>query len=291
MSKFESIVPLLSLVDQDGVPLRDLIEAHLAWLKETRIDGVLVMGTTGEFPCFSVEQRKHYLDVVLATQPGVDVMVNIGAASLADTLELQRHAVSHPQVSRLLWMPPFYFPDLEFGSLAPMVSRVLEYQPNNIPLLMYHLPKMSQVNITPELLNTFSRLAGLKDSSGDFERIAHVRQACPQKQLYVGTDFKIQQTKALGCDGIISGLANLFPHYTRQVVDGHVERQETIRRLREALTRHHKIPAMKAYLHHLGLSSQKSSSMLPFSDLSPLEHETLMAELDGIQSEVLTHAG
>jgi 2-dehydro-3-deoxy-D-pentonate aldolase len=94
MSDFQFYVAQLSLVDSQGHPRPEWIAAHLHWLKQNGVDGVLILGTNGEFPHFSVAQRKQYLETLLPLNPGLELMVNIGAANLPDVLELQEHALS-----------------------------------------------------------------------------------------------------------------------------------------------------------------------------------------------------
>ena len=183
---FEFWVPLVSLVDEAYEPILPLITAHLDWLKASDADGILVMGTTGEFPNFTVSQRQQYLEAVLSVNPGLRVMVNIGAAALGDTLALQAHAINQPGVESLLCMPPFYYPENSVNGLEDYVGVLLDRQPAEIPFYLYHYPKMSQVGISAALLNHFPRLAGLKDTSGDFERIARLRRDCPDKKNICG---------------------------------------------------------------------------------------------------------
>lgn len=287
---FEFYVALLSLVDAEGNPLEDFIGKHLAWLKENGADGVLVMGTTGEFSGFSVGQRRLYLDIVLANNPGLNVMVNIGASAMADVQALQEHALSRSGVGALLWMPPFYYPDSAVNGLVDLIQTGLRHQPADIPLYLYHYPKMSQVSITPEILERFPQLAGIKDTSGDFERIGRLVQQFPQMRIFVGTDYQVSQSKALGCAGIISGMGNIFPQRLKAAIQGDVAQEAVLHGVREALPENAKMPGLKAVLNHLNLSSQKAVSMLPFRDLSPEDARKLLETIENLTEKPYVNA-
>jgi 4-hydroxy-tetrahydrodipicolinate synthase len=276
VSEFKLYVPLLTLIDASYRPQEDLIAQHLQWLRSEGIKGLLVLGTTGEFPNLSVVERQRYLETVLTHSQGLEVMVNIGASSFHDVLALQNHALEQQdRISSLLWMPPFYYPDADINGLEAMLERLLENQPLNIPFLLYNYPKMSKIKISTNFLNQFPPLAGMKDTSGDFEWISTVRQECPEKQIFVGTDFEISRSRALGCAGIISSLSNLFPRLYREALSGRTESEEKLKSLSIAFRGYTKIPAMKAYLNAMNLSSEKSSMTFPFADMTTEMRQTL----------------
>lgn len=282
---FPFFVPVLTLVDDQYEPLPGLIETHLNWLKRQGVEGILVMGTTGEFPNFTTEQRKRYLKTVLRYNPELSVMVNIGVASIVDAFALQHHALETGKIDSVMWMPPFYFPEAQVNGLINCAAKLLELQPESIPFYAYHYPKMSKVNICVSLLETFPRIRGLKDSTGEFERIGQLVKTFPDREIFVGTDVAIPQAMALGCHGVISALGNIFPALIRETISGNEASLQTLRALRQVLDRYCKLPALKAYLNHLKLSSESAVMTLPFIDLPGTTQIALCTEIEGILHE------
>jgi 4-hydroxy-tetrahydrodipicolinate synthase len=277
---FEWIVPTLTLVDDAYNPLPQMIETHLNWLKSYQADGILVLGTTGEFPNFSVQQRKTYLEAVLSVNPGLPVTVNIGACALADILELQAHALAQSGVDSLMWMPPFYFPGATVNGLTDMLGTILEQQHVKKPFYLYHNPNHSQVDISPELISAFPDITGWKDTSGDMNRIETLRNQFPTMKLHVGTDTEIIQSRMLGCDGVIPGMSNAFPQLYRAILDGETQKEPILGALRSILNRYGKITGLKAYLNRLPeFQNQHTATTFPFKALSPQTEETLYAEI------------
>lgn len=293
MSDGDNVFPLytalLSLVDSDGRPLERMIAAHLAWLKSQGVSGVLVMGTTGSFPNFTVSQRQQYLEAVIRQNPGLTLMVNIGATALPDILALQDHALSQPQVDQILWMPPFYYPGSEINGLPRMLETLLKHQPESVRFYIYHFPRMSQVPVLPELLEAFPRVAGIKDSSGDFDRIRTLVERFPRLAIYAGTDFHAGPARESGCAGIISGMSNVFPGFLSRAMGGETRLQPLLAQLRKTFPVTGKIPAFLAYLNHLQLSPDKAVSMLPFSDLSDSETQALVSALQAVLKQEASH--
>ena len=88
----------------DAGAFRDI----LAWLKHNGADGIVVLGTTGEFPSFSFEERKKIAEVALKDKLGMNIIVGPGTSNFPETLELSKHAEANG-ADGLLVVPPFYY--------------------------------------------------------------------------------------------------------------------------------------------------------------------------------------
>ncbi len=285
MSKFDFHVPVMSLVNARHEPIVPLIEANLAWLKANGAQGLVVMGTTGEFPNFSVAQRERYLEALLSVNPDLPVMVNIGAASMVDALALQAHALSQPGVTSIIWMPPFYYPDTAINGLTRCLDRLLDHQPEHRPFYLYHYPKLSQVSIGADLLENYPRVAGLKDTSGDFDRIGQLVKDFPDKQIFVGTDYRVSEAHALGCAGAISAMGNIVPHLIARACQGETTYDATLLKLRQTFETFGKLAGFKAYLNHLKLAPHQASMTLPFVDLSLEQTSDMLSVIEMVLQE------
>lgn len=116
-----AITPLDRKGDFDAALSRDL----LGYFRERGVDGVLVMGTTGEFSSFSVGERKKILEAFLRDKGRLEVMCQVGTPNVPETLELLEHATAAGADSALV-LPPFFFkrPDLE--GVTRFFSQILE---------------------------------------------------------------------------------------------------------------------------------------------------------------------
>lgn len=270
---------LLSIVDADGRPILGYLEKLLAALKGNGISHLLVMGTTGEFPHFSVRQRQAYLEAVVQANEAhqLPLMVQVGASNLADTQALQAHALEQPGIDSLLVMPPFYFPQAETNGLAPYFETLLAHQPTNIPLLAYHYPQTSGIRIEADLLEAVPRLAGLKDSEGNFTRIQSLTAQFPNRQIYAGTDYQLISAQETGCRGIITGMANVVPHLIYSALkDPNKPKEQALKSLREPFKQVPKPVALKCILNLLGLWDQPTVPMLPMAPLSAQDSQALI---------------
>ncbi|HEY2052097.1 MAG TPA: dihydrodipicolinate synthase family protein [Caulobacteraceae bacterium] len=184
----------------------------LAYLKHNGADGVVVLGTTGEFPSFSVAERKLVAETVLQDKLGLNVIVNPGTSNFPETLELSRHAAAHG-ADGLLVIPPFYYDNPPTEGLIRYYSMLFDQV--RIPINLYHIPGTSQVPISHELLRAlmhYDNLAGIKDSTGNAEGYASFVEHFPELNMRSGTGNNLAYALDHGMGAILAE-GNVF---TRQ---------------------------------------------------------------------------
>jgi 4-hydroxy-tetrahydrodipicolinate synthase len=189
--------------------------AILAWLKHNGADGVVVLGTTGEFPSFSVAERRLVAETVLADKMGLNVIIGPGTANFPETLALARHAQDHG-ADGLLVIPPFYYDNPPTDGLIRYYSALFDQV--SIPINLYHIPGTSQVPISHELLRAMMRypnLAGIKDSTGDPKGYAAFVADFPELNMRSGTGSNLAYALDHGMGAILAE-GNVF---TRQCAD------------------------------------------------------------------------
>ena len=207
----------LTLFDESEQIDWDLWARYLGWLCESGLDGVLAMGTTGEFALLSLEERLRGIRVAKgAVSPDSRLIVNVGAMTTHDAVCLAEAAAEQPRPADLLLCgPPFYheasLTDERFSDHMWAVGEA-----SAVPLLYYHIPKMTHFAPSAELLSETidsAPLAGIKDSDGviDFQRSVRARHP-PGGLLYLsGSVDAAPESWAAGGDGAILGLASAMP--------------------------------------------------------------------------------
>jgi 4-hydroxy-tetrahydrodipicolinate synthase len=200
----------------DPAAFRDI----LAWFKHNGADGIVVLGTTGEFPSFSLEERKQIAEVALKDKLGMNIIVGPGTSNFPETLELARHAEANG-ADGLLVIPPFYYKKPPTAGLIDYYSRLFDQV--NLPINLYHIPGTSGVPISHELLRSlmhYPHLAGIKDSNGPADEYARFVKAFPALNMRTGTENNIEY--ALAHDmGAICMDGNLFTRELAAVFVAH----------------------------------------------------------------------
>src|SRR5216684_2406650 len=128
----------------------ELYKDLLAYLKAQGADGVVVLGTTGEFPSFSFAERKKIAETALKNRNGLNIIVGPGTSNFPETIELSKHAEGNG-ADGLLIVPPFYYKRVGQEALTKYYSMIFEQV--KIPINLYHIPFASGVPISHELLH------------------------------------------------------------------------------------------------------------------------------------------
>jgi 4-hydroxy-tetrahydrodipicolinate synthase len=176
----------------------------LAWFKHKGADGIVVLGTTGEFPSFSMAERKQVAEVALKDKLGMNIIVNPGTPNFPETLELSKHSADHG-ADGLLVIPPFYYDNPETEGLTRYFSMLFDQV--RIPISLYHIPGTSQVPISIALLQSlhhYPNLAGIKDSTGDPVGYAKFLAAMPDLNMRTGTGNNLELALGHGMGAILA---------------------------------------------------------------------------------------
>ena len=192
----------------------------LAWYRHNGADGVVVLGTSGEFPHFSVAERKQVTETALKNKVGLNVIVGPGTSNQPETIDLARHAQDHG-ADGLLVIPPFYFNNPPVEGLTRYYSGLFEAV--KIPINLYHIPGTSEASITLELLKSLSQyphLAGIKDSSGSAEGYKAFAEAHPALNMRTGTNSNLEQAFDHGMGSILAD-GNVFTRLCADIYAAH----------------------------------------------------------------------
>ena len=250
--------PVLTPVDQDLRPDAPRFVAHARWLLDEGCHGLVVFGTTGEANSFSLDERVDFLDAILeAGLPRHRMLVGTGCCALTDTVRLTSHALSRG-VAGVLALPPFYYKNLTdealFNSFDQAIQRVGD---SSFKLYLYHFPSLSGVPITPGLLERLGAaypdiLAGVKDSSGDWNNTRLLIERFPELAIFPGAETLLLAALQAGGAGCISASCNVNTRQIRKLFDDFKvgereldDQQEQLDVVRKVLQLRPMIPVMK----------------------------------------------
>ena len=187
----------------------------MAYFKQTGVDGVVVLGTTGEYPSFSVAERKKVAEIAFKHRNGLNIIVSSGTSNFPETIELSQHAAASG-ADGLLVIPPFYYKHPPLEGLITYFS--LLFDKVTIPINLYHIPGTSGVPISLDLLHALEKypnLAGIKDSEDDVGEYGRFVKAFPKLNMRTGTVTNLKSALENGMGAILME-GNLF---TKQIAD------------------------------------------------------------------------
>lgn len=204
----------------------DKLAAHCKHLLADGCHGIALLGSTGEANSFSVAERMAILEgVVKAGVPAERLLPGTGVCALPDTIALTKHALSLG-VSRVVMLPPFYYKKPSDQALIDCYSYVFDQVADSrLRVILYHIPPISQIAITDGVIEGLLKkypatVAGVKDSSGDFEHMKGLAQHFPQLSILAGADPMMKPLLEVGGAGCITATSNIAARYLRTVFDG-----------------------------------------------------------------------
>lgn len=247
----------LTPLDEDGQPDATVLTAHLETLFEHGCDGALLFGTTGEGLSFTVKERIQTLESILeAGVPPSRLLVGTGALALPDVIRLSRHA-TRAGVSGVLVQPPFHFKNLtDRGLLATFSHLIDEVASVDLRLYLYHFPDLTGIPISLSVIEDLQKhypdqLAGIKDSSDEWDHQDALCASFPDLQIFTGSERHLTPLLRAGGAGCISATVNVTAPLARQVVldwENNAQvasAQSTLTELRTRLSQFPTIPALK----------------------------------------------
>jgi len=211
---------VLSAMGPDLAPDLDRMAAHARWLLANGCNGLGVLGTTGEANSFGLHERRAILEGLIARGiPAARMMPGTGCASLADSVELTKHA-RDAGCPGVLMLPPFYYKGPSDDGLFAWFSEVVNRVGGGVAVYLYHFPQQSAVPFSLSLIGRLLKafpgvIRGVKDSSGDYANMqAMVREFAKDGfEVYSGSDQFLQQILAEGGAGCITAASNANSHW------------------------------------------------------------------------------
>ena len=191
---------------------RASLATHLEFERRAGISGVLALGSTGQFPHFTGEERETALAAIAELAAPLPVIANVSDIRPRAAIDLGRHAKSLG-VAAVAVMPPMFFP----VSQADMLAYFLHVSDAvGLPVMLYNFPELAGKRIEPATIAAFADRApmvAIKQSGGQFGYHRDLIALGREKDFVVmsGADTRLPEAFALGAAGCIGGLVNVVP--------------------------------------------------------------------------------
>jgi len=241
------VPPLVTpLAGRDGLDEGGL-ERLVDHVIEGGVDGIFLLGSTGEGPSLSGRLRREVVRVGCRRAAGRrPVLVGISDTAMEESLELARHAADCGAAA-VVATTPYYFPPGQ-DDLVGYFSALAAESP--LPLFLYNMPALTGGTViappTVERLMQEPGIIGIKDSSGDFGYFTDLLKLAPRREgwsVFMGREELGTRAGLAGAHGVVPGGANLAPAWHarawRAVVAGDqaavADHQAAIDRLGEAV--------------------------------------------------------
>jgi 4-hydroxy-tetrahydrodipicolinate synthase len=213
------MVAMITPMSEDGVlddgALRKLVDFHI----QQGSDAIVAVGTTGESATLDEEEHCAVIRRVVEYVDGrIPVIAGTGANATREAIDLTRCAKEAGADACLLVTPYYNKPTQEglyqhYKAIAEAVD---------IPQILYNVPGRTACDMLPETMGrlaTIPNIIGVKEATGDLERIQQIKDLCGADfELYSGDDATGCEFLLRGGHGVISVTANVAPRLMHDMV-------------------------------------------------------------------------
>ncbi|XP_054722253.1 4-hydroxy-2-oxoglutarate aldolase, mitochondrial-like [Uloborus diversus] len=280
--------PIVTTFDENGNVTLDKLKHNLQKWETVPFRGYVILGSTGEFPYLSEEEK---LTLVKYVKENVSseklIIVGTGNESTNGTVNLTNKMADVGASAALVVSPFFYKGRMTQDTLYDHYMKVADA--SKIPVILYSVPANTGIDLSAQLVVKLSHhpnIIGLKDSGGDIQKIGHI--ICKTKengfQVLAGSAGFLYAGLCVGCVGGVLALANpLGPQVCKLYELFHDDDHEQASYLQHlliepnlAVTKKYGIPGVKAAMDLLGYHG--GFCRPPLKSLTPEEVADLKKE-------------
>ena len=244
-----------------------------------------LFGTPGEGASLGFGERAAMLDAV--ADAGFDLRTEVLAGVASSSVEdaaAQANQLYDAGGRGILLAPPFYFKDAGDEGLFRWFASVLERCRDPREVILYHIPGVTQVPLSSPLIRRIDTafpgvVAGIKDSSGDWNSAERFIAGHPHLHVLIGDERLLARAMRRGASGAINGFSNFCAELLQPTIDDGVE-VPGIAELVALLVQYPVTPGVKALVAHRYRDDGFLATAPPLSPAGPAARVALGAALD-----------
>jgi len=298
MSKFEGVYPAMVTplnknleIDENG------LRYEVDFLIGSHVHGLVALGSSGEFPYLTVDEKKRVIDIVVEQTNGrIPVVVCTSSIGTDEVILLSRYAQERGADGIMINLPLYYpLTDEDVFNHYQAVSKAVE-----LPILLYDFPHLTHLDMSLELISKLSYLdnvVGIKET-GPVEKAEEIIKMQKKEPFYVftGISFVFLQILKMGGSGVICLIPCIVPREIVSIYEsyktGDVEKasqsQEKIYPLVSMVAVPVQPPVVKEAMRQLGHPIQ-SYVKSPLPQITEAQKDIVrksLIDMDLIKSEV-----
>ena len=216
-----AVVPILTVIDAEEKIDEAKMRAHVDYVIEGGVSGILAFGSNGEFYVIEEDEMKRGLQIMVDQAAGrVPVYFGIGAISTKKCCRLAKMAVANGAAAVSVLQPMFLKPTR--AELYNHFKAIAESVPET-PVLLYNNPGRVgytlSADLVDELAHTVPNIVGMKDTSGDITQTAEFirRTRDVDFKVFGGKDTLLYASMCHGAVGGVCTAANFMPELITDV--------------------------------------------------------------------------
>lgn len=282
--------PIVTPFDANEQINYEYLKHNLDIWGKTDLDGIVVLGSNGEFVYLNQEEKLELVKFVKENfNPEKKIIVGTACESTKETIALSEK-MAELGADAVLLLPPNYFKggmkeDVLYKYYTDVADAI------SIPVMIYNMPGNTGINLSSALVAKLSKhpnIVGIKDTSGNIVQISEiVRDTDDDFAVFAGNAGYLLPALAVGARGATLALANIMPEECCRIVSLFKERkldearelQLKLIEINFAVTGKFGVAGLKHALDLLGYKGgQPRRPLLPASDDAKKVIEELLSK-------------
>jgi len=208
--------PITTPFAPDGTLALDRLRENVQKYNQTKLAGYVVVGSTGESVYLREEEKLRVWETVRDTAAADKFLIaGTGVESTAETIALCEHAARLGYRVALVKTPHYFKPQMTEAALERYFRAVADA--SKVPILIYSVPQFTGVAVEAALVARLAQhpnIVGIKESSGNVERVAQIIAATPESfSVLGGSGTTLYPSLTLGARGGILAAACVWPEW------------------------------------------------------------------------------
>ena len=208
--------PIITIFNENGDIDYKENKRVIERLIDAGVDGILFLGSIGEFFSLSLEEKMKFITFAIKTvDKRTNVLIGTGGTDTYEVVSLTKYAESEGADAAVV-ISPYYF-NLGDDSLYRYYAEVATSV--KMSIFLYNFPARTSINLSPKLIHKlakdFANIVGIKDT---VDNISHTRKVIEEVKsdiqkfaVFSGFDEYFIPNLMAGGNGIITGLTNIAP--------------------------------------------------------------------------------
>jgi 4-hydroxy-tetrahydrodipicolinate synthase len=215
MGQWEGVFAIMvSAFTREGAIDGNAMRRSMDFVLARGVQGLVFLGSTGEFPYIQLKDKKRLVDVVVDHANGRrPVIIGTSAFGRDDVVELSRYAQDAGADGVMIALPIYYM--LSPASIRAHYEAIASAI--DLPIVLYNFPATTHLEMTPDIviqLAEIDTVVGIKESIGDMTQVEAVIKGVKKPfSTFVGGSTFLLEALQLGGAGTADPVANMLPEY------------------------------------------------------------------------------
>ncbi|QNO16478.1 4-hydroxy-tetrahydrodipicolinate synthase [Alkalicella caledoniensis] len=184
-------------------------------------DGLVLIGTTGESPTLTLEEKIELVDVISNEVKGkAKIIVGTGSNNTVETLRTTKAFENNTNIDGIMVVTPYYNKPTQKGLILHFEKIALS---TKLPIMLYNVPSRTGGNILPDTvkkLSNINNITAIKEASGDLVQVSEIADLCGDNiDIYSGEDSLTLPMLSVGAKGVVSVAGHVVGKEIHNMID------------------------------------------------------------------------